>query len=304
MTRAAVAAFGVGCFALGSVVRPLLADSAVARAQARERIAYVSVVDAKTQTPLRELGPEGLVIREDGTRREILQVVPATSPMPVAVLVDNSAAAAPMISDLRKALASFLKSIDGIGPVALFTVAERPTVLQQYTSSSKELLDAAGRLFHAPSSGATLLDAISEVANGLAKRESDRAAMVVVTGEYVDYSNLQYRQVLDDLRDSGATLHAVVLVNPNGSMGSEEARNRATVLDRGTRESGGVRTDVLTSMSFEPRLKALGEILRSQFKVTFARPESLIPPEKFDVAATRPGLEAYGSLARGQGRKQ
>ena len=47
-------------------------------------------------------------------------------------------------------------------------------------------------------------------------------------------------------------LHTIVLVNPNGSMSTDEARNRATVLDRGPRESGGMRIDVLTSMSFEP----------------------------------------------------
>jgi hypothetical protein len=271
--------------------------------QPRERVAYVSVVEAKTLAPVRDVGPNAIAIHEDGTRREVLSVTPASSPMPVALIVDNSQAAAATIPDLRKALATFLNTIEGIGPIAIFTVADRPTVLQEYTTSRKELLDAAGRLFHAPNSGATLLDTISDVARGLAKRESDRAAIVVVTGENVEFSNLQYRDVLERLADSGAMMYTIVLANPAGSIATDEARNRATVLDRGPRESGGLRIDVLTSMSFESRLKVFGDMLKSQYRVTYARPESLIPPEKVQISAAKPGLEAYGAPARGQGSK-
>jgi hypothetical protein len=272
-------------------------------AQPRERVAYVSVVEAKTLAPVRDVGPDAIAILEDGARREVVTVTAATSPMPVAVIVDNSQAAAATIPDLRKALTTFLNTIDGVGPVAIFTVADRPTILQEYTTSQQDLLDAAGRLFHGPSSGATLLDTISDVARGLAKRESDRAAIVVVTGENVEFSNLQYRDVLERLADSGAMMHAIVLVNPAGSTATDEARNRATVLDRGPRESGGLRIDVLTSMSFESRLKVFGEMLTSQYRVTYARPDSLIPPEKVQISAAKPGLEAYGAPARGQGPK-
>ncbi len=95
-------------------------------------------------------------------------------------------------------------------------------------------------------------------------------------------------------------MHAVVLVNPAGSFLTDEARNRATVLDRGPRESGGLRMDVLTSMSFEPRLKDLGGILKNQYRVVYARPESLIPPERVEVSSGKPGLEVRGTPARGQ----
>jgi hypothetical protein len=307
MTRAAPARLA-GCSALAILISAFsLGGSASAplreAAQPRERVAYVSVVDAKTLAPVKEVGPESIAIYEDGTRREVLRVTPASSPMPVALVVDNSQAAAPTIPDLRKALTTFLNTIDGIGPIAIFTVADRPTILQEYTTSPKELLDAAGRLFHAPSSGATLLDTLSDVSRGLAKRESDRAAIVVITGENVEFSNLQYRDVLERLGDSGAMMYTIVLANAAGSTATDEARNRATVLDRGPRESGGMRIDVLTSMSFESRLKVFGDMLKSQYRVTYARPESLIPPEKIQISAARPGLEAYGAPARGQGSK-
>lgn len=300
MSRATVAHVA-GCSALALLISLWTLPGWAA--QGRERVAYVSVIDAKTQTPVSDVGPDAIAVREDGTRREVLRVVPATSPMPIAVIVDNSAEASQTIPDMRKALAAFLETVEGLGPVGLFTIADRPTVLQQYTTSSAELHDAVGRLFSTPSSGATLLDTIADVARGLAKREADRAAIVVVTGENTEFGNLQYRDVLDRLRESGAMMYVLVLVNPNGSTATDEARNRATVLDRGPRESGGMRIDVLTSMAFEPRLRAFGEMLKSQYRVTYSRPESLIPPERVQISAAKPGLEAYGAPARGQASK-
>ena len=281
----------------------LAVTSLVLSAQPRERVAYVSVIDSKTFTPVADASPELIAIREDGNRREIIRMARATTPLPIALVVDNSQAMAPAIADLRQALATFLKTVDGLGPTAIFTVGDRPTILQEYSTTSATLLDAAARLFHAPSSGATLLDTISDVARGLNKRESDRAAIVVVTGEHTEFGNLHYSNVLDRLRESGAMMYAIVLVNPKGSNATDEARNRATVLDRGPRESGGMRIDVLTSMAFEPQLKVFGEMLKAQYRVTYARPEALIQPERVHIAGAKAGIEAYGAPARGQGDK-
>jgi hypothetical protein len=272
-------------------------------AQARERTLYVSAFDTDKQQPVKGLGPDAFVVREDGARREVLRVTPATTSMPVTIVVDNSQAVAPSIADLRKALSTFLTAIAGLGPVAIVTVAERPTIVVDYTTEQKTLLEAVGRLFHVPSSGATLLDGLAEVAKGLSRREADRAAIVAVATEFTEFSSLQYRDVLESLEDSGAALHVVVLVNPNGSFLTDEARNRATVLDRGPRESGGVRMDVLTSMSFEPRLRDLAAILKNQYRVVYSRPESLIQPEKIEVSSAKPGVDVRGGPARGQSPK-
>jgi von Willebrand factor type A domain len=299
MSRHACFILVAGCVAVtaSATARPDPAAAARLR-QAQERVVYATAFDAATRTPVANLGADAFVVQEDGVTREILRVSPATSPMPVALVVDNSQAMAPSISDLRRGLSAFVTGIAGLGPVTLVTVADRPTIALGYTSSPPELLAAVNRLFHAPTSGATLVDAISEVAKGIGRRESDRAAIVVVTGEFTEFSQLAYQTVLDDLRESGATLHAVVLSNPAGSFNTEEARTRATVLDRGPRESGGVRIDVLTSLAFEPRLAELAAILRAQYRVVYARPASLIPPRKIEVTAARREIEVRGGPAR------
>lgn len=274
--------------------------SVVLVAQSAERVLYVSVWDEKTRAPITGLGTDAFNVREDGVRREVLRVAPATSPMSIAILVDNSQAATPTIADLRKALSSFVRALDGIGPVAIIGLADRPTILRDYTTDQKQLQDGVGKVFAMPGSGATLLDAIVETSQGLAKRDTDRAAMVIVTGENREYGNRHYQDVLAALGKSGAMMHALVLTGPGSSQLNDEARNRASVLDLGPKASGGTLTDVLTSQAFEVKLQELAAILKSQHRVVYARPQTLIPPEKVEVSATKPGQAASGAPARGQ----
>lgn len=274
--------------------------SAVVFAQANERVLYVNAWDARTRAPITGLGVKDFVVREDDRSREVLRVTPATSPMPIAILVDNSQAARDHIADIRKALTSFVKALSGVGPISIIGVADRPTILRDYTTDPRHLLDGVGKVFAMPDSGATLLDAIVEVSKGLERREDDRAAMVILTTENVEFSTRHYKDVLESLARGGAALHAVVLTTPAGSSLNEEARNRAFVLDRGPRDSGGTRTDVLTSQAFEDKLLELAAILKHQHRVVYARPQQLIPPQKIEVASARTGVEVSGAPARGQ----
>jgi len=272
-------------------------------AQANERVLYVSAWDQKTRAPITGLGVDAFSVQEDGTRREVLRVTPASSPMPIAILVDNSQAARNHIAEIRRALTSFVRAVDNLGPISIIGIADRPTILTDYSTDLKQIDAGIGKVFAMPGSGATLLDAIVEVSKGLARREEDRVAMVMLTTENVEFSTRHYQDVLEELRKGGAQMHAVILNTPAGTSLSDEARNRASVLDRGPRESGGTRTDVLASQAFQTKMLELAGILKSQHRVVYARPESLIPPDKIEVSATKPGVEASGAPARGQKAK-
>lgn len=269
-------------------------------AQAAERVLYVNAWDSKTHAPVAGLGPSDFKVTEDDRAREVLRVTPATSPMPIAILVDNSQAANDHIAEIRRALQSLVRELSGLGPVAIIGIADRPTVLRDYTTDQKLLQDGVGKVFAMPGSGATLLDAIVETSNGLRRRDEDRAAIVILSTENVEFSNRHYNEVLDALQKAGAQLHVVILNTPAGASLDEASRNRAFVLDRGPRDSGGTRTDVLASQAFEPKLKELAAILKSQQRVVYARPDSLIPPEKVVVSAAKAGIEASGAPARNQ----
>ena len=277
-----------------------LAAPAGLSAQARERVAFVSVVNRATGVPLTDLTPRDIVIREDRVTREVLRVTRASGPMPVAVLVDNSAAAEPAIADLRSALTSFVTALGGVGPVSIISMAERPTLVTDYTVQTTSVLAGIQRLFARPGSGVTLLDAVLETSRGIQKREGERAAIVILIAGGVEQSAVHYTRALELLTASGATLHAVVL-SPPGRAGFDDAtRQRDMLLDRGVNGTGGSRRDVLASMAFGPALADLARTLTHQFRVVYARPQTLIPPDSFEVAAAAPGHSAYGTAARGQ----
>src|SRR6516225_2918336 len=86
------------------------AASAVLFAQANQRSMYVSVVD-EAGVPVSTLEPADIVIREDNVAREILRVEPATDPLQVEILVDNSQAARDYINDIRNALPAFVNAL-------------------------------------------------------------------------------------------------------------------------------------------------------------------------------------------------
>lgn len=271
-----------------------------AYAQARERVAFVTVADRRTGTPRDAVTAADIVIREDGATREILRVTPATGPMPVAVIVDTSAAAEAAVPDLRSALSAFWKGMNGLGPIAIVGMGGRPAVIADYTSTPATFTAGVGRVFSQPTTGATVIEAIDEVARGLARRESERAALVLVGMGGLEMSAPSYQRALTRLKESGASLHVVLLQLPGRTPMGDAVRERDRLLDRGVRETGGSRNDVLASMSFAQALSDIARLLTHQFRVVYARPQTLIPPESVTVTAASPDAVAYGGPARGQ----
>jgi hypothetical protein len=271
---------------------------ALAGAQALERSAYVSVLDARGQ-PVEAVSLGDVVVREDGTVREVLRVVPATEPMQIAVLVDTSAALGSDVVNVREALEAFVTRMAAGNAVALIEFGDRPRILVDSTSDPRALVKGVGQVFSRAGSGAYLLEAIVETSRGFQKRESPRPVMVVVMTEGVEFGNYGHEQTLEALAAGGAALHVAVLVTPGGGDDSSfEVRTRNVVVDRGTRDSGGRRENLLSSMALASTLDALASELLRQVEVVYARPRTLIPPSKITIEAGRPGITVRGTPAR------
>ena len=273
-------------------------------AQAIPRSMYVSALN-EAGAPVPDLGPSDFVVREDNVAREVLRVAPADTPMQVAVLVDNSEAARDHIPDIRRALPDFVDLMTAPSAtgrkneLAIVTVGERPTILADFTPDRARLQQGINRIFAQSGSAEYLLAGLIEVSRGFNKREAQRAVIVAITAEGPEYSSRYFEMVLTPLRASGAQFHALVLGPPSADI-SDEAHNRAVVLDAGTRTSGGRYENLLMSTALPDTLKRLAAELTHQYVVTYARPQSLIPPEHVTVSAARPGLTARGTLINDQ----
>ncbi len=257
---------------------------------ARSRDIYVSVVDA-TGAPATGLTAADFTVREDGQSREVLRATPATEPLDIVLLVDDSQAATRAIPYLRDALPRFIDKMQGKGTIGIVTFGERPTSIAERTTDTAALKKAVNRIFARPGSGAYFLEAVREVSQGFQKRETTRPHIVAIAVEGVEFSNLQYEQVLDALHASGATLHVLAVGTPSGSL-SDEIRNKNIVMDRGTRETGGRRDQLLSELAIPDALGKVADELLHQYVVTYGRPDKLIPPEKVEVTVDKPGLTA------------
>jgi VWFA-related protein len=257
---------------------------------ARSRYVYVSVVDAKG-APATGLTASDFTVREDGQTREVLRASVATEPLDIILLVDDSQAATPAIPYLRDALPKFIDKLQGNGSIGLVTFGERPTSVVERTSDAAALKKGVNRIFARPGSGAYFLEAVRDVSRGFQKRETTRPHIVAIAMEGIEFSNLQYEQVLDSLHESGATLHVLAVGSPSGPM-TDEIRNKNVVVDRGTTETGGRRDQLLSELAIGDALNKVADELLNQYVVTYGRPDKLIPPEKLEITVNRPGLTA------------
>jgi len=251
--------------------------------------------------PVTGLDVGEFVVREDGLAREVLRVGPATDPMDIAVLVDDSQAANRAIADLRKGLQGFVNAMVKGNQISLITFGERPTILVDYTTTPAQLEAGISRLFARPGTGAYLLEAIVEAARGLARRKPTRPVMVVVTTEGQEFSNDYHAKVLEALHESKATLHALILAGRGSEdIQSDEIRNRNVVLADGPATTGGRRDFLLAESSITPKLEQVANELRHQYRLVYSRPESLIPPKTLAITVRRADLTARATTLPGE----
>jgi len=258
-------------------------------AQATERTVFASVVD-RNDAPVTGLQTSEFVVREDDAAREVLRVSTATEPMQIAVLVDTSQAIEEHLLDVRNALRAFFKQMSGKHEIALIGLGERPTVLSDYTRDFARLDKSVGSVFSRSGSGTYILDAIVETSNGMRRRKATRPHIIVYAARGPEFSERYHQSVIDALRESGATLHTLMLTKPGAGMGSREEQELAKAVADGTKDTGGRRDDLLTPMALTDGLQSLGNELENQYQVVYARPSRLVPPKSVEVTVKRPAL--------------
>jgi hypothetical protein len=286
--------------ARGALVALLLAvGTSHLSSQAQPRSLYVSVLD-RDGTPMPDVAKSDLTVREDRVEREILTVARAVDPLHVALLVDNSQAADPYVTQYRDAISGFVSAIAGDATmkgnqVSIITLADRPTVKTDYTADVERLKKDARSIFSFRGSGSYLLDAIIETVTGIRKREIARPVIVALITAGPDLSYRHYEETLEALHGSGAMFNVVVVGRPIGA-----EIDRSVVLSKGSHDTGGRYDNVLAASALPARMKQVAAEITHQYKVTYARPATLIPPEHITVEAAKEGLTVRGIPVRGE----
>jgi VWFA-related protein len=270
----------------------------LAQAGSVERALYVSAVD-RSGTPVDGLGPDAFVVREDGVRREILRVSKAVEPIDITVMVDNSAAATDEIVHYRSALPALLGALAPANPVALVGLADRPTILVPSTTDVKRLTSRVEGLFALPGSGMTLLDAMVEVSDGLRRREAARAAIIAIFTDGTEFTNRYSKDVVDALERARVAVH-LVTIGQFVDDAEHADRERTFFIAQAPKATGGQHLSMLAPHALDHYLDRVARELNSQYKVVYARPDSLIPPDEVEITSRREDLTVRGTSDRSQ----
>ncbi len=265
-----------------------LATTVEAQDSGRQRTLLVSAT-SEDGVPLATLTPEDVVVREDGVAREVVKVSRSAEPVDITLVIDNSVASTRALQDMRIGLEKMVATIAGPHPITVMTVADRPTVQVNSTTSKAQLLRGVKRLFVQPDAGATTIEGIIEAAKAVSKRKPARAAIIVITSFGTEFSDRGFQLALDALAESGATLHVLELQDTQqADVTNQNVRDRNIVIDRGTTDTGGTRELLLTNQSLSDALQKVGRVATSQFQVVYGRPDTLIPARKVEVFSARP----------------
>lgn len=261
----------------------------------REHSVVVSVLAG--DAPVTDMKAGEFTVTEDGVTREVLRVAAAPPPSHLMILVDDSQVIQPLVQDLRTAVGGFLKTMGALTPVpqvALMTFGERPTQRADYAPNVTQAQRAAGRLFPASGGGAYFLEAVLEVAKDLKKRSAAHPVLVAFVDEGgPEFSNMIASQVSDQLRAINGSLWTITHQQGAPPIGDLPARERATVLGDVTTASGGMNVVVLSGQGLTPAFERTAAALTTRYLVTYGRPDSLVPPDRLQVASTRPGVRVH-----------
>jgi len=246
---------------------------------------------AVTALPLEEVA-----VVENGVAREVVRVEADTRPLALVVIVDDSPAmGAGFRFDVVDAVERFLKQMPSGTRYSLWLTGDRPTRVvdwsEQPTDASRALKRTAQR------GGNTLLDTLAEASRDVAKREVERTAVVAITGTGPEMSHRdKVRAVEEALTNAGTFL--VVQIR-EGEQDFEALEAQGYVLERLTRETGGMLEDTLTTSGLSKALDRVGAVLSAQHTVAY-RTEPDLKQRKVEIKVARPDVRVKVVAERGK----
>jgi len=273
------------------VVVSSIAAAASLSAQAVNRTVYVTVTDSKGAA-VTDLTPANFKVKEGGKDREIIKAEPAKALPHIALMVEERLAPD---QQTRVGLFEFVKRINGAAEISLITVGLRNTTIVPYVTDPNALLKAINELSLNPQPTSNLTEGINDIAKIFEKERPERPVIVVVGFSGGQAGGASASSILTQLRQSGAMFYAVTYGPPDtanssnlGTMGDESGREQ--VLGDGAKQSGGRRTEVVTTAAITKALQQVIDDLAAQYVITYALPAGVKPDRRFGITTDRKGL--------------
>jgi hypothetical protein len=265
-----------------------VADNSSVEAQrlaASSRIVLATVSDTGNR-PLTELGPDDFAIQEGARTRDVLSVHMAD--YPIAVLLDDTAAAVKDADAIRAATARFISKV-GERAVAIGTLTDPSHLLVPFDAGRAAALDRARRF--TPAGGTPLvLQAAAHMANAVLDTGSPFAAIVVVSAAPVPVSAANDREFLTPILKTGAPVYVIANLERDGAAASATV----DVLRAMAEQTRGQYTPIYSSASYAIALDRLADRLATELMIEYLIPAGDTPAGDVRVGVKIPGARATG----------
>lgn len=266
--------------------------AAAVHAEPITRTVYVTVVDNKG-VPVTDLTAADFTLREGGRDREIVRAEPATTRMHLTLLVEER-----LLGDgqVRMGVYEFMKRMHGQADLSLVTVALRNETVFDHTDDLNTMVAALNKLSLNPTPQSNLTEGVLELVREIEKERLERPVVVAVALSGGQSGGPAANTVLTQLRQSGATMHAVTLAGGGEATDAQSAASlsdgsgREQVLGDGSRQAGGRRHDVSTTTAIGRALQLVADDLLAQYILSYTLPDGVKPDRRLNVGVKRRGV--------------
>jgi len=252
------------------------------------RTVYVTVTD-RNGMPVPDLAPADFTVKEGGKEREIAKVMPATARMRLAVMVEER-----LLGDggVRNGLFEFMKRMQPAAETAFIAIGLRNKTIVDYTTDLSALVAALNGLSLNPPPQSNLTEGILDIGKALEKDRPERPVVVVVAVSGGQAGGASSNEVLDQLRQSGATLSVVTIATSQaatGVGGLADESNREQVLGDGAKQSGGRRIEGAATIAVPKGLQQIAGDLSAQYAIQYTVPDGVKLDRRLNVSLKRGG---------------
>jgi VWFA-related protein len=257
------------------------------------RTIYVSALTKNV--PVTDMTAADFVVKEEGKVRDIATAQIATTPMSIALMLDNGGLS---LGAVRQGAGLFIEALQGRAEFAIFSISGRKLTVVDFTRDIPALYAGLQTLLARNTTTVDVLDGFVEVAGALAARKAERPVIVLVATEGDEISNTRGTVVLEAIQRSGARVYHVGLGPPvtSGTRGGVnrpadstefESANRNAVLAAAPKNSGGRTETALQANGITTSMKQFADELAAQYAITYATD---LPEARLSVETKRRGV--------------
>jgi Ca-activated chloride channel family protein len=213
---------------------------------------------------------EAFEVFEDGERQNVSHFTDERVPVGLGLLLDMSDSMfGRRIADARTAVYQFLfELLDRDDEFFIIAFNHRPHVLTQWTNAPNVVREALDGI--KPAGGTAAYDAVLESLPMLARRQKQRAALLVVSDGSDTASNATLRSVRSALQRSDAFVYAITIDSPNQQ--AINTRVNPGSLRELTDQSGGRTEVVQTSTDIAAASQRIADELNHQYVLGYTPP--------------------------------